>query len=481
MKIPDFPRESHQKIVCGSAAFPLLFEACKLLQLVVDPTGMFSMTMLGLIAVYVAGLLLLDRQRSACRIVRTVMPGVSHDRMTGMLRWVGHFHLLTSPFPFLAIGLVHTIVATTGVPGLLILDDTMLPKLFAKAIWGVYHDRDPATGKVVPGMRMVWVIWTNGLLVIPLGFLLWHKQGYVPSGVRRYRTKHELAQALVWTLHARGLRSGLHVSYLLCDGWYCTQDNLRRFQRLGFFYITRFALNYTVRYRGRVEKARWLAWGRGKSTWHYYGAQIGYIKSFSVVWPGVGPMKLAIGKVTRHQPPQDRIYLISNDLTLSHLAFFACRSHRWTVEVFFRAAKQLVGWGQSPARGPRTVVGHLVLGAVAYTLLELLAPADAFGAHGNTRTDRFHIARREHGSTLEAVKTWLQGLQWVHVAATPLSWGSGACAVAVEQPAVLYEPFRTGRLTGINWKQMAFEPLVADILVGTRLWELCHAKIRLVA
>jgi hypothetical protein len=66
------------------------------------------------------------------------------------------------------------------------------------------------------------------------------------------------------------------------------------------------------------------------------------------------------------------------------------------------------------------VVGHLVVGAVAYTLWEWLAPADAFGTHGNTRSDRFHLARREAGATLEAVKTWLQRLQWVHVVGTPL-------------------------------------------------------------
>jgi hypothetical protein len=46
---------------------------------------------------------------------------------------------------------------------------------------------------------------------------------------------------------------------------------------------------------------------------------------------------------------------------------------------------------------------------------------------------------------------------------------------------MLYAPFRTDRLKGVAWKQMDFRPLVADILVGTRLWELCHTQIRLVA
>jgi hypothetical protein len=215
---------------------------------VVDPTGICSITTLGLIAVSGAELLLLDRQRSACRIVRTVLPVLSHDRMTSVLRWVGHFPVLTSPFPSLAIGLVHTIAAITGVPGVLILEETMLPKLFATAIWGGYRDRDPATGKVVPGIRLMWVIWTNGWLVIPVGFLCWHKEGHWPPGIRRYRTKHERAQALVWTLHVRGLRGGLPVSYLRCDGWYGTQGNLRRFQRLGFFSSTRFSLHDTVLY-----------------------------------------------------------------------------------------------------------------------------------------------------------------------------------------------------------------------------------------
>ena len=481
MNIPEFPRESQQKIVCGSAAFPLLFAACQRLQPMLDPTGIFSLTTLGLMAVYVAGLLLLDRQRSACRIVRRVMPGLSHDRMTGVRRWVGHFSLWTSPFPSWAIGLVHAIVVTTGVPGIVILEDTMLPKRFAKAIWGVHGDRDPSTGQVVPGIRLVWAIWTNGLLVIPLGFLIWHKRGHLPPGVRRYRTKQELAQALLWVLHTKGLQSGLHVSYLLCDGWYCTKANLARFQRWGFFYITRFSAPYTVTYQGQAWKAWELAWPCGKSEWHYYGAAIGYIKSFAVVWPGVGPLTLAIIKATRHQKPRDRGYLISNDLTISHLALCAFQAHRWTVEVFFRTSKQLVGWGQSPARGPQPVVGHLVLGAVAYTMLELLCPADAFGSRGNRGRDRFHIARREEGAILERVKTWLQGLQWVYVASPLLPWGKGDGALAVAQPGRRYAPFRTGRLKGVAWKQIDFGPLVFDILVGTRLWELCHAKIRLVA
>lgn len=286
---------------------------------------------------------------------------------------------------------------------------------------------------------------------------------------------------MLWTLHARGLRGGLHVSYLLCDGWYGTKANLRLFQRLGFFSLTRFSPHYTVTNQGKPWKAWWLAWPCWKSEWHHYGAGIGYIKSFFVAWPGVGPVKLAMVKGTRHQKPQDRLYLISNDPTLSHLAFFAFCSHRWTVEVCFRTGKQLVGWGQSPACSPQTVVGHLVLGAMAYTMLELLAPADAFGTQGSSRSDRFHIARREEGASLEMVRAWLQGLQWVYVAGFMFPWGNGYCALAVEQPGMLYAPFRTGRLTGVAWKQMDFGPLVFDILVGTRLWELCHAKIRMVA
>ena len=477
MKIPHFALERQQKMTCGSILFPLLFEAFKVLWPVVDPTGLLSLPTVGLLAVYAAGLLLLDRQRSACWITRTVLPTLSHDRMTALLRWVGQFTLGNSPFSTFAVRLVQAIVAATGMPGLLILDDTMLPKLFAKAIWGVHRDRDPATGQVVPGIRMVWVIWTNGLLVIPLGFLIWHKRGHLPEEVRRYRTKNELARVLLWTLHAKGLQGGLHVSYLLFDGWYCTKANLRLFQRVGFFYITRFSPRYTVTYQGRVWLTRWLAWPFRKSSWHWYGAKVGYIKTFSVTWAGVGPLKLAILKATRHQKPQARTYLISNAPTLSHLEFYAFRPRRWTVDVFFRTAKQVVGWGHSPARSSQTVVGHLVLGAIAYTILEVLCPQDAFGTHGSSLSDRFHIARRDRESILEEVRARLQALRWVHVEGPLLPWGDGVCAVAVEEPEVLFAPFCQGRLKGIAWKQMDFWALVSGILVGTRLWALCQPQV----
>ncbi|RMF93183.1 MAG: hypothetical protein D6736_02165 [Nitrospinota bacterium] len=193
------------------------------------------------------------------------------------------------------------------------------------------------------------------------------------------------------------------------------------------------------------------------------------------------PLTLALIKTSRHQKPRDRLYLISNDPTLSPLAFLAFHAQRWTVEVFFRTRKPLVGWGQSPARGPQPVVGHLVLGAVAYPLLELCCPAEAFGSRGHRYRDRFHIARREEGAILERVKTWRQGLQWVSLDGTRLPWGEGGYVVAVEQPAMRSAPFRAGRLKGIAWKQMHCAPLVSDILVGTRLWARCHAKTRMVA
>ncbi|RMF93184.1 MAG: hypothetical protein D6736_02170 [Nitrospinota bacterium] len=149
MNITEFPRESPQKIVCGRALFPLLFAAFTWLQPVVDPRRRFSITILGLMAVSVAGLLLRDRQRSACRIVRTVMPTRSQDRMTGVVRWAGHFTLWTSPVPSLAIGVVHTIVAITGVPGLVMLEDTLLPKRFATAPG--FLPRIPSPPKARPG------------------------------------------------------------------------------------------------------------------------------------------------------------------------------------------------------------------------------------------------------------------------------------------------------------------------------------------
>jgi len=57
-------------------------------------------------------------------------------------------------------------------------------------------DYDYVTEQPVRCMRVVMLVWTNGLLKIPVGFKLWPKEGsaYWQDREEPYQTKHDLAR-----------------------------------------------------------------------------------------------------------------------------------------------------------------------------------------------------------------------------------------------------------------------------------------------
>ena len=82
---------------------------------------------------------------------------------------------------------------------MLILDDVLIPKPYAKCIQGAYWDHDHALDIPCFGIRVIVLVWSNGILNIPVAFLTWHKnQNPMPSfAPRRYRSKNDLARILV--------------------------------------------------------------------------------------------------------------------------------------------------------------------------------------------------------------------------------------------------------------------------------------------
>jgi hypothetical protein len=112
--------------------------------------------------------LLYDRTSATCVALAEALQTVSHDRLTRMLQadWSGQT-LLESPWRSLFV----------WERGYLIMDDTVVPKPFATAMaslaW-VYSSRER---KPVYGVSLVLLIWTNGMLRIPLGVRLWRRGG----------------------------------------------------------------------------------------------------------------------------------------------------------------------------------------------------------------------------------------------------------------------------------------------------------------
>ena len=193
---------------------------------------------------------------------------LSHDRLQRLRREdVG----LSSMVLMLALvqRCLELMTSTPACATFLLLDDVFIPKPFARCIEGCYWDYNTTQKQHCFGLRLVVLFWSNGLLEIPIAFLVWHKRPATntpaskapirlkPSSSSRvnrpevikarevtpmpsfaprlYRTKpapgnwgNQLARILVWWTHRKGVRADV----LLFDSWYANRDNFLLFDRL---------------------------------------------------------------------------------------------------------------------------------------------------------------------------------------------------------------------------------------------------------
>ena len=104
--------------------------------------------------------------RSSC-VCLASLSGIAHDQL---------YRLLYADFPYSRRLWEWFASKLIGEKGYLILDDTTWQRLTKKAeavsfVW------DSSTGKIVFGMSVVLLIWTDGTRKVPLGLRVWKKGG----------------------------------------------------------------------------------------------------------------------------------------------------------------------------------------------------------------------------------------------------------------------------------------------------------------
>lgn len=359
------------------------------------------------LVVYLTGLITQDNVTATA--IATQVGIVTHDDLTRLLRSLG---CSLSVGACLSVRLIEAL----GLEGWLIIDDVLIPKVFAKAIAFCGWDHDHSQHRHVFGMRLVFVVWSTDWLLIPVLFAIWQKDPTkkpkakrrrrakrgatgksksaagkqtkvvrkrqrrrkharrpkilrLPSGAR-FRTKNELARAMVWKLRRRGLK----INYLLFDNWYASDDNLRLFERLKLHWVTRSKHNLKVEYENKSMAVSEVAATVKKPNYHYYAALGARARSFQVKRDG-RILLLVVIKDDRSPEGGRTKYLLTDCLSLTTCEVIKWYRRRWPIEVFFRDCKQLLGLCECEARSAQAIVSHIVLVCVAYTLLQLFKPA----------------------------------------------------------------------------------------------------------
>jgi hypothetical protein len=309
------------------------------------------------VAVYVSGLTVLEKKQTQTRMANAI-GHVTHDalhRLAGMLQ--GLYQQMA----------INIILLITGVydSGYIILDDTVVPKPFSRLVAGTYMDYDHTQKRHVRCHRIVVVIWTNGVIYIPVAFAFWHHRAFV----RKYRTKNQIARILVYY----AVRHHIPFSYLTFDNWYASKQNLRFFGKLGITFVTRLRNNTWIVHENERQKIQKLT----KCECHYYGKLNAYVRHFQVTYPSFGIGSLAIVKNDKHEEPGRIKYLFTNDLSLTNTEIVLRYRSRWHVEVFFRTCKQNFGLTACQAQMMPQVILHVRMVFLAYVLTQLLMADDS--------------------------------------------------------------------------------------------------------
>jgi putative transposase len=159
---------------------------------------------------------------STCSTIAEAFAKASHDCLTRMLNgsWSGQTLL------DVALRVLFQVVG-----GYLIVDDTVVEKPYAQLLNEAGWVWSSKRNKVVYGVSVVLLVWTDGQIRIPLGYRVWKKGG--PS-------KFELALELL--SYARN-RLKCKPQFVLFDSWYPSKVILTRIRDYGWYFVCRLKKN----------------------------------------------------------------------------------------------------------------------------------------------------------------------------------------------------------------------------------------------
>lgn len=226
--------------------------------------------------------------------------------------------------------------------GLLMLDDTTLDKPYAKHIELVTRHWSGQHHKVVLGINLISLLWTDGNADIPTDFRVYDK----PIGGKN---KNEHFRDMLATAKRRGFMP----DYVLFDSWYSSLDNLKLVHSYGWLWLTRLKSNRQVNPDGSGNVAiSTLEIGHEGRQVHLKG--YGFIKVFRTV-----------------PPDGDAEYWATNDLAMSLSQRERLSQQAWSIESYHRGIKQCCGIEKAQVRSVNAQMRHISLSIRAFVRLEV--------------------------------------------------------------------------------------------------------------
>lgn len=225
--------------------------------------------------------------------------------------------------------------------GILIVDDTTLDTPYARTIELVRRHWSGKHHRVVQGINLVTLLWSDGDACIPCDYRLYDKP---TDGA----TKNDHFHAMLTTAHRRGFAPRL----VAFDRWYSSLANLKLIRSCGWHWLTQLKANRHVdpdRTGNRPRREVPIA--PNGSIVHLKG--YGLIKVFRIV-----------------TPDGDTEQWATNILEMNYAEQEAWAGQVGTIEEYHRGLKQLCGVERAQVRAARAQRNHIGLAIRAFLRLE---------------------------------------------------------------------------------------------------------------
>jgi hypothetical protein len=224
--------------------------------------------------------------------------------------------------------------------GVLVLDDSTNDKPYARKIDLVTHHWSGKHQKVVRGINLISLLWTDGDRKIPCDYRIYSKA----DG----KTKNDHFWEMLLMARARGFAPRC----VLFDGWYARLENLKQVRDYGWFWLTRLKGNRQVTPAdGRTRTLDEVAIPRTGMMVHLQG--YGRIRVFRI------DAKDGVAE-----------YWATNDLTLEEGTRQHYAETSFAIENYHRDLKQNCGVERCQARSERAQRNHIGMALRAFLRLE---------------------------------------------------------------------------------------------------------------
>lgn len=220
--------------------------------------------------------------------------------------------------------------------GYLVIDDVVIAR-WQRGLLDLPKIKDTSTGQYVRGFCVVVLLWTNGLIRLPLAFrVCWGDEG-------KDKGKPVLALELIGWAATQGFKP----EYVLFDSWYASAELLKKIHNLGWSFVTRLRKN-------RVLNGRQIKW-HGSPFWVKEGK--------------LNELRFLV-KVLR----RGDFYLCTNAIKLSQEQMLQIYRIRPNIEEVFRGLQQELGWQGHRHHKRDKLAAHLALGLLCFALIEFHRP-----------------------------------------------------------------------------------------------------------